>query len=176
MPRDLLIGCGAKRDMRVSVGERTTWGDLVTLDNVASHKPDVLHDLREPRLPFDDDSFDSLHAYEVLEHIGQQGDAEAFFRQFSDYWRVLKPGGVLCGTCPSLTSRWLWGDPSHTRVIAPESFTFLVQPEYTKQIGKTAMSDFRHIYKADFDIALDDSNGQVFLFRLTAVKPSRISI
>lgn len=175
MPRDLLIGCGSTRDMRISVGERTQWGELVTLDNVASHKPDVLHDLREPRLPFDDDSFESLHAYEVLEHVGQQGDAETFFRQFSDYWRVLKAGGMLCATCPSVTSRWAWGDPSHTRIISPETLTFLSQPEYTKQIGKTAMSDFRHIYRADFDIAVQD-DGQSCAFRLTAVKPSRISV
>jgi hypothetical protein len=118
------------------------------------------------------DVADEIHAYEVLEHCGSQGDYKFFFRQFSDFWRVLKPGGVLLGTVPLPTSVWAWGDPSHTRVIPKESFTFLVQPSYS-QVGKTAMSDFRSIYKADFDIIHLHENGDVLEFALRAVKPAR---
>ena len=175
MPRDLLIGCGSRRNRIISV-RRKEWGELTTLDNIASHKPDVVHDLREPRLPFDDDSFDELHCYEVLEHLGQQGDAETLLRQFADYWRVLKPGGLLCASCPTWHSMWAWGDPSHTRIISPGTLVFLSQAEYTKQIGKTAMSDFRHIYRADFQPVLQQEQGESFYFALEAVKPSRISV
>lgn len=175
MERDLLIGCGSRRNRILNV-RRSEWRNLVTLDNVASHKPDVLHDLRESRLPFDDDSFDELHATEVLEHLGQQGDAETLFAQFSDYWRVLKPGGLLCASCPAWHSIWAWGDPSHTRIISPATLVFLDQAEYTKQIGKTPMSDFRHIYKADFRAVLAEERGDQFFFALEALKPSRISV
>jgi SAM-dependent methyltransferase len=146
---------------------------LVTLDYEARHNPDVVHDLHEP-LPFDDDSADSIYEFEVLEHVGQQGDYKVFFTQFSDYWRVLKPGGVMLGTVPLPTSVWAWGDPSHTRVIPKESFIFLRQPEYA-QVGITAMSDFRSIYRADFDIIHLHENGDVLEFGLRAVKPSRIT-
>jgi SAM-dependent methyltransferase len=176
MPRDLLIGCGSNHERRIHANGRTQWGELVTLDNVDSHKPDVLHDLRNPRLPFDDNSFDEIHAYEVLEHIGQQGDASLLFAQFSDYWRVLKPGGLFCATCPSWNSIWAWGDPSHTRIISPGTIVFLDQAEYTKQIGKTPMSDFRHIYRADFEALAAQDENESFRFVLRAVKPSRISI
>ncbi len=173
--RDLLIGCGSKRDMVVHVDGRADWGELVTLDNVSSHRPDVVHDLFDPHLPFSDNEFDSIHAYEVLEHIGTQGDYKLFFAQFSDYWRVLKPGGFLCATCPSYESVWAWGDPSHTRVITYATLMFLSQAEYTKQIGKTGMSDFRHIYREDFEpIAIQD-DGKTLAFVLQAVKPSRIA-
>lgn len=174
-PIDLLIGCGSKRDRVISV-RRREWQNLVTLDNVASHEPDVLHDLREPRLPFEDNSVGELHAMEVLEHLGQQGDAETLFRQFSDYWRVLVPGGLLCASCPTWHSMWAWGDPSHTRIISPGTLTFLDQAEYTKQVGKTAMSDFRHIYRADFRVVLAEERETTFYFALEAVKPSRCSL
>jgi hypothetical protein len=173
--RDLLLGCGSRRNRMLNV-RRGEWRNLVTLDNVASHKPDVLHDLSRGLLPFDADAFDELHAYEVLEHIGQQGDAAHLFAQFSDYWRVLKPSGLLCASCPTWHSIWAWGDPSHTRIISPGTLVFLDQAEYTKQIGKTAMSDFRHIYKADFRAVFAEERGDSFFFALEAVKPSRISI
>lgn len=168
----LLIGCGSNRAKKLSVQGRAEWRGLVTLDYEARHKPDVLHDLNEP-LPFVDDCAEEIHAYEVLEHIGRQGDYKVFFAQFSDFWRVLKNDGLLLGTVPLPTSVWAWGDPSHTRVIPKESFTFLVQPEYDKQVGKTAMSDFRSVYKADFDIIHMKENGDILEFGLKAIKPSR---
>jgi SAM-dependent methyltransferase len=174
MPRDLLIGCGSSRERRFSLNGRTEWGELTTLDNVSLHNPDVLHDLRDPELPFDTNEFDEIHAYEVLEHIGSQGDAELLFRQFSEYWRILKPDGLFCATCPSWRSIWAWGDPSHSRIISSATLVFLNQPEYTKQVGKTPMSDFRHIYKADFDAVGLEEDENALRFILRAVKPSRL--
>lgn len=153
---------------------RADWSALTTLDYNAAHKPDVVHDLFSIPLPFADDSFDEIHAYEVLEHVGAQGDWRFFFAQWADFWRLLKPGGVFLGTVPLPTSVWAWGDPSHTRVIPKESFVFLNQPSYA-QVGKTAMSDFRFIYKADFDVIHLKENGDVLEFALQAVKPSRCS-
>lgn len=169
---ELLIGCGSNRTKKLSVPSRPGWAGLVTLDYEARHNPDVIHDLHNP-LPFDDNSADEIHAYECLEHVGQQGDYKFFFRQFSDFWRVLKDGGVLFGTVPLPTSVWAWGDPSHTRVIPKESFVFLHQPSY-EQVGRTAMSDFRSIYQADFDVIHLKENGDVLEFAIRAVKPSRI--
>lgn len=176
MPRDLLLGCGSRRDCRFSVGGRSSFGELVTLDMVATHRPDVVHDLRNPRLPFGDDEFDRIDAYEVIEHIGQQGDHELLLAQFADYWRVLKPGGYFCATCPSWRSMWAWGDPSHSRVITRGTLLFLSQPEYTRQVGVSPMSDLRYCYRADFDIIHVNETDEVLQFALRAVKPSRISV
>jgi hypothetical protein len=132
-------------------------------------------------LPFADESFDEIHAYHVLEHTGQMGDYRWFFAQWSDFWRLLKPDGLFCGVVPAVTSPWLFADPGHTRVIVPETFTFLDQTEYTRQIGVTALADYRHLYKADFKSVFreyrtsDDSTDQQFYFIMQAVKPSRIS-
>ena len=168
---ELLLGCGSCRTKRI-VWQDKEWNNLVTLDINKNHRPDIVYDLNTNKLPFERDSVDEIHAYEVLEHCGRQGDYEYFFNQFEDFWRVLKPGGHLAATVPSMKSPWLWGDPSHTRVINHEQLTFLHQPAYN-QVGKTAMSDFRHIYKADFDIEYAKVTGDTFAFVLKAIKPSR---
>ena len=172
---ELLIGCGAKRKKQIALdGGAEEWTELVTLDMNRDHDPDVVWDLNELQYPFDDDKFDEIHAYEVLEHTGQQGDWRFFFDQFAEFWRILKPGGLLFGTSPAMESRWAWGDPGHTRIISAECLTYLNQPEYEKQVGNTAITDYRFHYKADFDFEHMETRGGSFVYVLKAVKPSRV--
>lgn len=176
--RELLIGCGASRLKKLSVGNQPNWRNLTTLDNNPDHQPDVLWDLMNTSLPFPDNAFNEIHAYEVLEHTGRQGDYQFFFAQFSDFWRILRPGGFLIGTAPMFHSPWAWGDPSHSRIINKECFVYLDQDQYIQQVGKTAMSDFRYLYQADFVLAWmnvdqQPGNADQFQFCLQAVKPSR---
>lgn len=169
---ELLIGCGSRRIKMIHDGN-PEFSDLVTLDINPAHEPDVVWNLTDLPLPFDDDTFDEIHAYEVLEHTGVQGDYNFFFAQFSDLWRLLKPDGKIFATVPSIKSRWLWGDPSHTRALPKESLIFLIQPQYDAEVGKTPMSDFRNIYKADFDIVHISEDENTLNFVLQAIKPSR---
>jgi|SRR5215475_5157178 len=174
--RELLLGCGNSRARLLGVDGFQGWSGLVTLDHDPLCHPDVMHDLEQLPLPFDDESFDEIHAYEVLEHVGAQGDFRFFLDQFSDFYRILRPNGVVCGSCPAAGSVWVWGDPGHKRTIQPESLVFLSQEEYTKQVGVTAMSDYRHWYNADFQPTFSHVQDARFFFGLRAVKPSRISI
>ncbi len=173
--RELLIGCGQNHAKKLVVGGRKDWGRLTTLDINPDHRPDVVWDLTQLPLPFEGDSFDEIHAYEVLEHTGRQGDYAFFFAQFAELWRILKPNGMLIGTCPLPSSVWAWGDPSHTRVVQKEQFIFLDQSQYTRQVGHTAMSDFRYIYRADFHTEFALERDDLLQFVLRAVKPSRIT-
>lgn len=179
-PKVLLLGSGSSRDRRLRIGNDppgTDWKhvELVTLDRNPAHRPTVVHDLSVFPWPFEDNAFDRVDAYEILEHLGQQGDAAAFFRDFSEIWRILKPGGFLGATCPSWRSIWAWGDPSHRRVLCSGSLVFLDQNEYTRQVGKTAMSDFRDIYQADFAGVHVEEDNDKFTFVLAAIKPSRLT-
>jgi SAM-dependent methyltransferase len=204
--RELLIGCGHQRDKRMdprdfqprarpAPSDLRQWrGTLHTLDYMSQCNPDFLCDLeRIPwavyrpvetldggRTVFDplpESTYDEVHAYEVLEHLGRQGDFRSFFAHFSEIWRVLKPGGYLCATVPSRYSQWMWGDPGHTRAVLPCELVFLVQPNYVLQQGKTSMSDYRSVYRADFEIVgnpVDDHETHKFV--LQAVKPSRVAL
>lgn len=169
-----MIGCGHRRDRHLTINDRLDWSNLTTLDHNPDAGADVEHDLTRLPLPFADETFDEIHAYEVLEHTGAQGDFQFFFAQFSDFWRLLKPNGVLAVSVPAPGSPWVWGDPSHTRHLPPEVLVFLDQTKYVRQIGKTPMSDFRWVYRADFSVEFAQTQGQTFYFVLRAVKPSRI--
>jgi SAM-dependent methyltransferase len=175
---ELLIGCGGSRQKKVTVDGDFSWKDLKTLDNNPFHKPDIVFNLEEITLPFPDNSIDEIHAYEVLEHTGYQGDHEFFFKQFSEFYRVLKPDGYLIGTCPAWNNQWAFGDPSHKRVLCRETFWFLNQRLYTAWVGNNAMSDFRYLFKGDFEeVYYAQYEGQLsFQFILKVIKPSRISI
>jgi SAM-dependent methyltransferase len=178
--RELLIGCGRRRQRHIQVNGIRDWSNLTTLDKEPSHEPDIVADLEV--LPFAwsaSDYWDEIHAYEVLEHTGAQGDAAFFFAQFEEFWRILKPGGVLCGTCPGFGSPWVWGDPSHKRALQMESFAFLEQVRYG-EVGYTPMSDFRSIYRGDFVVEARQEtpagpHNPVLVFVLTAVKPARLA-
>jgi SAM-dependent methyltransferase len=171
---ELLLGCGSNPAKQLCYGGRTEWSGLLTVDHNADHNPDVVHDLNVLPLPFADEQFEEIHAYQCLEHSGRQGDWRFFFDQWSDFWRMLKPGGMFFGTCPDHNSPWAWGDPSHTRIIGPECLIFLHQPAY-EQVGITPMSDFRFAYRADFDLIHSQTAGHHFEFVLQAVKPSRVT-
>ena len=175
---ELLIGCGNKRDKLISLKGKSDWDKLVTLDNDPNCGADIEHDLERLPYPFADETFDEIHAYHVLEHTGRQGDFRFFFAQWMEFYRLLKPDGLFCGVVPARGSPWAWADPGHTKIIEKESFVFLDQTEYTKQVGVTALADYRRFFRGDFaprhwEVGV---TGEQNFFVLQAIKPSRITV
>jgi len=168
--RELLIGCGNRRVKILFEEDKKEWANLTTLDFDPDCNPDVLWDLDNLPYPFKDNYFDEIHAYEVLEHCGKQGDWVYFFNQFSEFWRILKPGGNFYATVPNWNEIWCFGDPGHTRVINDGTLIFLSQEQYKIQVGVTAMTDYRNFYKADFETTYL-RHAESFMFSLKAIKP-----
>jgi SAM-dependent methyltransferase len=165
---ELLIGCGNNRKKQLAQkGDSNEWRDVVTLDIDPNCKPDVQWDLAHLPYPFEDETFTEIHAYEVLEHVGQQGDWKFFFKQFEEFHRILKPGGMIFATVPMWDTEWAWGDPGHTRVITPGTISFLSQSQYEQDVGKSTMTDYRHAYKGDFEIEGCQEVGGRLCFVLT---------
>jgi len=184
MRKALLIGSGRSRELRLAI-DGLDRPEITTLDIEPSHHTDIVWDLNDipwsipRRWPFPakrmpDNSFDEIHAYEILEHLGAQGDYKAFFSHFAEIYRLLKPGGSLLGSCPRWNGEWAWGDPSHSRVISEASFIYLSQPHYI-QVGITAMTDFRSVWHGDFEKTRVDYKGEQMYFSLKAHKPIRRS-
>lgn len=153
MARALLLGAGNNRKLKFGVGDMPVPEEIVTLDMDEASKPDILWNLDlKPWWPVESNAFDEVHAYEILEHLGRQGDWRGFFNDFAEIWRALKPNGFLVFSCPLPTSVWAWGDPGHTRIVSLESLAFLDQDAYAEQVGKTPMTDYRSYWKGDFKL------------------------
>ncbi len=178
--REILLGCGNQRKKLIAPPDHREWSDLTTVDIDPNCGADHEIDLSRCNLTFTfgPESFDEIHAYHVLEHTGAQGDYRFFFRQWMDFWTLLRPGGVFCGIVPMLPSPWVWADPGHTRVLPREFAAYLNQAEYEFQIGQTAFADYRHIWEGDFVRAwenFDHPQGQ-YMFVLEAIKPAKANM
>jgi SAM-dependent methyltransferase len=152
--KELLIGSGNKKVKYV--GTNSIFEDVTTIDIDPNCSPDILHDLNITPWPVENNLFDEIHAYHVLEHLGQQGDYKSFFAHFYECWRVLKDGGHLIGLVPN-DDVWRWGDPGHTRVITSESLFFLNQEHYA-EVGTTSMTDYRWCWNGNFELVWEDKS------------------
>lgn len=167
----LVLGCGSRQGLPLSPpGSRLSERRQFRVDIDPATKPDLLADLNDGLPPDWIDKFDEIHAYEVLEHIGKQGDWLGFFEEFEGYWRVLKPGGYLLGSVPRHDSIWAWSDPGHTRIISAGTFAFLSQKIYARDVGKSPMTDYRRVYRGDFETVFVHHDEHSIYFCLRAVK------
>jgi cyclopropane fatty-acyl-phospholipid synthase-like methyltransferase len=108
-------------------------------------------DLETLPYPLLNDWYDEIHAYEVLEHTGRQGDAHFFFDQFRELWFALRAGGLLALSVPIWNSETAWGVPDHKRVFPPGIFGFL-SPLYEKRFANVeGVGDYRS-YRRQMDL------------------------
>jgi len=160
---ELLIGAGHDRAKRIWLQDDSKFKNLVTLDINPDVKPSVIFDLELITLPFKANLFNEIHAYEVLEHVGKQGDWRFFFAQFDEFARVLVPNGTMFITSPAADSSWVWGDPGHTRFMGLEVYTFLDRNQYEIQLGKTPMTDYRRYFTSNWKIVAVRKDGAAVL-------------
>ena len=164
-PKALIIGCGMSRDKRIKfepsdrVGKGSPENDFSTYQ-VTTHdvnprcNPDVIHDLNELPYPWEDSSFDEIHAYEVLEHCGRQGDAQFFFGQMNEFYRILKAGGYFMATVPTWDSLEMWGAPDHTRALPPQIFQYCNRKFVETTVKRPMGGDYRDLLgRMNFEIA-----------------------
>lgn len=166
----LLLGCGTDKRRNIRLNNEENWTELFTVDIDENCKPDLVYDLNKIPLPFQDNSASEIHIYNVLEHLGTQGDYKFFFKQFEDFWRILKPDGLFAAMVPAWDSFWALGDPGHTRIIHAGTLSFLDQSAY-EELGSTMRTDYRWCYQGNFKLQAShtDSNG-TFYFVLQAIK------
>jgi SAM-dependent methyltransferase len=173
MERSLLIGCGNNHAKQVQHDGKAEWAGVLTkLDMNPNCGADIVLDMAEfswaagmpvefldngyarrrpSRLPFDDDTFDEIGAYNCLEHWGQQGDWRGWFVEMAEYHRILKPGGTMSILVPIGADAL--ADPGHTRFFQQNYFGFLSQEFYDRnKIVGSCFTDYRWFYKKNFDV------------------------
>ncbi len=82
-------------------------------------------------IPFPDNSFASVSAFDFLEHIPRQLYRESSGRVFypfvnlmSEVWRVLAPGGIFLAVTPAFPTTSAFVDPTHVNIITKHSHMY----------------------------------------------------
>lgn len=86
-------------------------------------------------IPFDSDSFESVSAYDFLEHVPRVfptpdglGTRFPFIELMNEVWRVLKPGGLLYAVTPVYPSKAAFMDPTHVNIMTADTHTYFTRP------------------------------------------------
>jgi SAM-dependent methyltransferase len=94
--------------------------DCINLDCAALPGVDVVHDLTQLPLPFENETFVEVRCDNVLEHL-------EYPELVVDLHRILKPGGRLMIVVPHFTARQNFMDPTHKKMFSWKTFEFFVK-------------------------------------------------
>ncbi len=96
----------------------------INVDNNTNYKADVIHDLNVYPYPFNEDEFEKIDAFHIIEHL----DNPLLFLQ--ELYRISKNDVEIIIKCPHFSGNWI--HPMHKSAISTKLFDFLDKnnPEY----------------------------------------------
>jgi SAM-dependent methyltransferase len=132
--RHLDLGCGgiprnpyqATQIFGVDIAPRSD------LDNAEIRGADLF---REP-IPFQSNFFDSVSAYDFLEHIPRVVVTDTrtrfpFIEVMNEIWRVLKPNGTFYASTPAYPHSAAFQDPTHVNILTRQTHDYFTRPWLT---------------------------------------------
>jgi len=136
--KHLDLGCGPR--------PKNTYGfeELYGVDIRAGIEPDfkvVVANLACEPIPFPDNHFDAVSAYDFFEHVprvaidySSNSSRFPFVELMSDIWRVLRPGGFLYSMTPAFPSEKAFRDPTHVNIISSKTHRYFTEPHLLGQM------------------------------------------
>ena len=80
-------------------------------------------------IPFPDNFFDSVSAYDFFEHVPRvsvdfnaKSSRFPFVELMNEIWRVLKPNGILYAVTPAFPNEKVFRDPTHVNIITKKTY------------------------------------------------------
>lgn len=123
MTKTLDLGCGAIP--RNPFNAEELFG-IDVMENLAGNIKSA--DLVVEKIPFEDESFDYLTAFDFIEHVPRLVYApnrrNAFVELMNEVHRVLKPGGIFLSHTPAYPHAVAFRDPTHVNIITDETFPY----------------------------------------------------
>ncbi|MEJ2004345.1 MAG: class I SAM-dependent methyltransferase, partial [Cyclobacteriaceae bacterium] len=141
----LEIGCGEGRGIDVALPHCSGYTGIDKIREVIEKLSDKYPDQKfiagniPPLQMFEDNSFDSIISFQVIEHIE---DDRLFLKEIS---RILRPGGIALLTTPNI-SMSLSRNPWHIREYTPEELSKLASP-YFEQVRMKGITGNEKVMK-----------------------------
>lgn len=76
----------------------------------------------------DNESFDSISAFDVIEHLSREGNPNAFITFMNEAFRLLKPNGILLCVTPAYPNPSSFQDPTHVNIITDQTINYFSGP------------------------------------------------
>ena len=134
--RNLNIGCGEK-----------DFPDCVNVDIRHTYITHLIYDLEKFPYPFEDNEFENIYAYDILEHLT---DVMAVMEELH---RILKVGGKLFIRTNNWRFENAFTDPTHKHFFTLRSFDYF---DPNKEMG----AKYGYYSKGKFSIARKIESGQ----------------
>jgi SAM-dependent methyltransferase len=120
--RSLDLGCGLE-PRNPFQAEHTHGVDIRGKDETHI----VASDLFNQPIPYGDDFFSYVTAFDFIEHVPrtvceQDRTRFPFVELMDEIWRVLKPGGIFLSYTPAFPSQQVFQDPTHVNTISEHTF------------------------------------------------------
>jgi len=134
--RHLDVGCGSQP--RNPFGFEELYGiDIIEQSSDDFHY--VQSNIVLDPLPFEDCTFDSISAYDFLEHIPRlvidnSKSRFPFIDFMNEAYRVLKPNGVFYAITPYYPRNEAFVDPTHVNIISKNTYKYFTHPKYGASI------------------------------------------
>ena len=99
-------------------------------------------DLTKRNIPFADHSFDSISAFDFIEHVPRQAFDEdgktysPFIQLMNEIYRILKPEGIFLASTPAYPRKEAFQDPTHVNFITDKTHEYFCGREpYAHRYG-----------------------------------------
>lgn len=171
LKRHLDLGCGAyprnpfgANELHgIDIRNRLSEG----MDQVSFAKANLV---LEP-IPYSDGFFDSISAYDFLEHIPRliciNGGTEfPFVRLMNEIYRVLKHNGVFFALTPLFPKDSAFADPTHVNYIAKDTYKYFVEPHlWASMYGFTGKFHCDRVEVVNFLSVINECSGSRRMLR-----------
>jgi SAM-dependent methyltransferase len=176
--RHLDLGCGP------SPRNPFNMNLLFGVDLTPLNKPGIVvqrANLASEPIPFESDYFDSISAFDFLEHIPRQIYLEStreiifpFIRLMDEIYRVLKPEGRFLAHTPNFTSDEAYQDPTHVNPVTTRTHEYFCLPKLwgamygfkgsfvVEYVGITDMTNVKNLEFGTFRGGLRDTHRKIF--------------
>lgn len=127
--------------LSVGCGNRKSESGVVRLDISEAVNPDIVWNLNQNPYPFEDSSFEQIECFDVIEHL------ENIPSTMEEFYRILRPDGLLKITTPHFSCANSYIDPTHRWHLSYFSFDYFSDESNLSYYSKARFKiQNRHVY------------------------------